>query len=128
MTKIVINPILNRFTLTLSGSFDLEDALHTIREIEHEVTGMKPGFDVITDLRFLKRLNMQAAMKIKKGTKILEKRGAKRVVRIVGGSQLAVKVFGKFSSLFGSKTEVYYVPTLEDAEKILEKSQYAEMV
>ena len=121
MVRIITNTVNNRFTLTLSGSFDINDAIETIREIKREVIKMSPGFDVITDIRFLKNVKLPAALKIKNGTKILEDYGAKRVVRIVGGSQLAVKVFAKFSSLFGSKCEVYYVPTLEEAEKILSK-------
>jgi hypothetical protein len=120
MTRIEVNRLKNRFNLTLSGSFDIKDAIDTISEIKRKVIELKPGFDVVNDIRFLKVVNMAAALKIRAGTKILEEHGAKRIIRVVGGSQIAVKVFAKFSSLFGSKVEVHYVPTIEEANKILE--------
>ncbi len=122
MTRISSNRFKNRLTITLSGTFDVTDALSALIELKHEVTKMQTAFDVITDLRFLKGANIQAALKIKQGTKLLENHGAKRIVRVVGGSQLAVKVFAKFATLFGSTTKVYYVPTIEEAEKILQNS------
>jgi hypothetical protein len=119
MIKVSANNLENRLYMTLSGSIDLNDALETIRQIRLEVAKLEPGFDVINDIRFLKIANLQAALKIKQGSKIIENAGAKRVIRVVGSSTFAVKVFAKFSSLIGSKTKVHYVPTMEEAMEIV---------
>ncbi len=124
MTRISIDPIKNRLTLTLSGKFDISEAIETINLISREVNKMKPNFDVVTDLRFFKTVSLSAAKKIKEGTHLLQQYGMKRVVRVVGGSQLAVKVLARYSSLFDSNIEVYYVPTLEKADEILTTGVY----
>lgn len=119
MTQISINYATNCFNLTLSGPYGVKEALSTIEMIKDKVIDMRPGFTVINDSRSLGRVDISAAIKIHIGTKILEKHGAKRIIRVVGKSQSAAKVFGKFSSLFGSRVEVYYVETLKEANDII---------
>ena len=108
----------NRMYLKFSGSYSIEETIPVINMINHEVVKLKPGFGVINDLRELKYVNLKAALRIKKGTTILQQQGARHLIRVVGGSKMAVKVFAKFSNII-SKMKISYVPTIEKAEEIL---------
>lgn len=111
----------NLLNMRLAGSFILEDTSPIIDKIHTEVVKLKPGFDVINDVRDLNKLDTKTANEIKKGTKILEERGAKRLIRIVGSSKFVVQIFTKFSNFSKSKMKVYYVKTLDEALKIIQE-------
>lgn len=108
----------NRMYLKFTGSYSIEETIPVINMINHEVVKLQPGFGVINDLRELKYVNLKAALRIKKGTTILQHHGARHLVRVVGGSRMAVKIFAKFSNIV-SKMKISYVPTIEKAEEIL---------
>lgn len=110
---------LNRLNMRLSGSFSEEETIPIINRINAEVSKLKPGFDIINDIRDLKKVNIKAALRIKKGTKILEEKGGKRLIRVVGSSKLAIQIFAKFASFKKSSMKVHYVPSIEEAHKIL---------
>jgi ethanolamine utilization protein EutP (predicted NTPase) len=117
--KVLANTEKNRLYIALSGSFDIEDTVPVINRINHEVAKLRPGFGVINDIRFLNHVDIAAAKRIKKGTTILKEHGAKHLVRVVGGSTLSIKIFAKFANLTKRGLKISYVPTPEEAEKIL---------
>ena len=118
MHKVIVNKKLNRLTMTLSGKFDISDARTIVKILSHRVNDLEPGFEVINDIRFVKIASIPAALMIKKGTAVLEEHGARVIIRVVGGSSFSLKLFAKFSR-YTSKTKIYFVPTLEDAEEKL---------
>lgn len=108
----------NRLYLKLSGSYTIEDAIPIINRINHEVVKLKPGFGVISDIIELGSVDIKAAFSIKKGTGIIIDNGAKHLVRVVGNSKMALKLFAKFANLT-SRVKISYVPTMEKAEELL---------
>jgi anti-anti-sigma regulatory factor len=119
--NIVADKALNRLNIQLSGTFSIEDALPLINRINAEVVKLREGFDVINDVRELKFVDSKAAKEIKKGTAIMQSKGAKIIIRVVGSSKFALVTFAKFSNFNNSNMKIYYAPTLEDAYKILEE-------
>ncbi len=118
---ITADKILNRLNMKLSGTFSIEDTLPIINRINAEIVKLQEGFDVINDVRELKFVDTKTAKEIKKGTTILQDKGAKRLIRVIGSSKLALMTLAKFSNFSNSKMKIYYAPTLEDAYKILEE-------
>lgn len=118
---ITADKILNRLNMKLSGTFSIEDTLPIINRINAEIVKLQEGFDIINDVRELKFVDTKTAKEIKKGTTILQDKGAKRLIRVIGSSKLALMTLAKFSNFSNSKMKIYYAPTLEDAYKILEE-------
>ena len=61
-------------------------------------------------------------MRIKKGTKIVKEKGAKHIIRVVGSSKFALRIFAKFANLIDN-LKISYVPTIEKAEELLTKQK-----
>jgi len=120
MTRIDIDKKNNCFHIVLSGSFDVNDARSTLKEVQFKVEEIQPEFDVITDIRFLKFADMGATRLIKQGTDVLINHGAKRIIRVVGGSSFALKLFARFSKVQNKNVELYYVGTLEEAQEMVQ--------
>lgn len=118
----------NRLYVVLSGNFDTEDAKMILVELERRLQDLEPGFDVINDIRHVKFANVSTALQIKKGTGLVEKYGARHIVRVVGKSKYALLLFAKFSN-FTKKSKIYHVPTMQDAEaKLASLAPAAELV
>jgi hypothetical protein len=110
----------NRMYIRLTGSYTVDDTIPVINRINCEVVKLKPGFGVINDIRELKKVDIKAALKIKKGTEIIQEKGEKHIIRVVGNSKFALRIFAKFANLV-KNVQVNYVPTLEKAEELLEE-------
>ena len=112
----------NRLYIKLTGSYTAEDTIPIINRINHEVVKLKPGFGVINDIRELQKVDIKAALRIKKGTKIVKEKGAKHIIRVVGSSKFALRIFAKFANLIDN-LKISYVPTIEKAEELLTKQK-----
>lgn len=104
--------------MMISGDVQLAESKRVVAELRNRAKELQPGFDVINDLRYLKISSLSAALQIKNGVKVLAEHGSNRTIRVVGGSKFAIFIFAKYSELT-AKGKVFYVPTVEDAEKIL---------
>lgn len=122
MYKIKVNPHENRLYLFFSGYIDVDESKRVIRDLENRAKELKPGFDIINDLRYLKKTSLPAALNVKHGVKLLRKYGSNRAVRVVGGSKFAIFLFAKYSE-FTTKGKVFYVPTMDKALEILNEKE-----
>ena len=108
----------NRLTLTLKGVFNKREGEQCVTDIVSAVNQLKRGFDVITDISEFEGSDKKSDEFLQGVLKFLVIRGVKRVIRVVGGSREALVKFARVTIQL-DKYPVQYVPTMGDAEKIL---------
>lgn len=120
MYKVKTDPEKNRLLLTLTGLVTLEEALAIKEVIAKEVPKLTPDFDVINDISNFRLGQEQAGRIMMEIIKFCIAHKVGRVIRVVGASQSALIQFANFTGKIDSYN-VRYVPTLRDAETMLEK-------
>lgn len=119
MFQIEINPEKNRLTLTLSGAIDMVQAKRLFFDLVRQIPLLRPQFDVISDMSGYESADMNGAAILRQVIDTLKQKSVRRIIRVVGSSKAALVDFG-------SNTEpqadypVQYVPTLEEAERLLD--------
>ncbi|MFA7228118.1 MAG: hypothetical protein WC061_03700 [Melioribacteraceae bacterium] len=118
MFKIKKDIVRNRLYVTLTGILSLDAAREAKKLIETEVAGLKPNFDLINDISKFIHGDDEAGIILKEIMIILIQNKVNRVIRIVGTSRMGLLQFAN-NSLAVESYKLSYVPTLEEAEKIL---------
>lgn len=120
MYKVKTDPEKNRLLLTLTGLVTLEEALAIKEVIAKEVPKLTAGFEVINDISNFRLAQEQAGRILKEIINYCIVKKVGQVIRVVGASQSALIQFANFTGNIESYN-VRYVPTLRDAEAVLEK-------
>ena len=115
MFRVTVSHAGKRLNIQLAGFFNINSANSTLREIERSLPILKDSFDVVVDIRHINTVSDDVALTIKTGTSILANNGAKNIVRVVGSSEYAVTTFA-MNSWSSPKADIYFVPTLHDAD------------
>lgn len=120
MYKLRVDEPNNRIYITITGILNFEEAQKAKQDIESSIMGIQPGFDVVNDISKLIRADEKAGTILKEIIIILIQKGVRRVVRVVGTSQMGLIQFAN-NSIQTEQYNLNYVPTLEDAEALLSK-------
>jgi hypothetical protein len=120
MYKVKTDPEKNRLLLTLTGLVTMEEALAIKEVIAKEVPKLTAGFEVINDISNFRLAQEQAGRILKEIINYCIAKKVGQVIRVVGASQSALIQFANFTGNIESYN-VRYVPTLRDAEAVLEK-------
>jgi len=118
MYKIKRDEVRNRLYITLTGVLSLEEAKKARHAIEIEVEFLKPNFNLINDIsKFIH--GDEEAGKVLQGIMIfLIQKKVEKVIRVVGTSKAGLMQFAN-NSLPIDSYRLKYVPTLDEAEKLL---------
>ena len=108
----------NRLIISLSGVILYPEVLKIKDRIYKAVESLKPGFDTINDLSNFIKGDDDAATILGEVNKHLIEKKVRRIVRIVGPSRTGLMQFAKYSPPDVNQF-IKYVPTMEEAEKIL---------
>jgi hypothetical protein len=122
MQKIKADTEKNRLYIILAGTLSLKDAESTRNLILKEIETLKPNFDVVNDISKFIRGDDEAGRVLKEIMAILMSKNVNRVVRVIGTSKTGLMQFANFSPQTDSY-KLSYVPTLEEAEKILDQKE-----
>lgn len=118
MVKIKTDIPKNRLYVSMTGILTLEDAMQAQKIIHSQISSLKPGFDVINDLSKFIRGDDTAGKVLKEIIVMLVQNDVNRVVRVVGTSKTGLLQFAN-NTLQLKQYNISYVPTLEEAEDIL---------
>ena len=120
MYEIKLDKTANRLSIILSGSIGKLEGEKCAAEIVGAVNQLKRGFDVITDISHYKTADKKSEEFFKGTLKFMKIRGVRNVVRVVGGSKEALVKFAQVTKQV-ENYHVKYVPTMEEAEKLLDQ-------
>lgn len=120
MHHITTNIEKNRLIITLVGFVSEAEAVSIEKSLIQEIGKLSPNFDIITDISNFRLGLEEAGLVLREIIKYLKGHKVNRVVRVVGSSQSGVIQFANYTRSIESYN-VKYVPTLEEAEKLLEK-------
>ena len=109
----------NRLCITLSGILTLEEAKKIKGMIEVEINSLQPGFDLINDISKFILGHDETGNILKEIMLLLIEKKVNRVVRVIGTSKTGLIQFAN-NSLPIESYKLSYVPTLEEAENILD--------
>jgi len=118
MYKIKKDIVKNRLYIQITGVLSIEDAKKARLAIEIEAGYLKPNFDLINDIsKFIH--GDEEAGKVLKGIMVyLIQKKVNNVIRVVGTSKAGLTQFAN-NSLPTDSYKLKYVPTMEEAEKLL---------
>jgi hypothetical protein len=122
MQKIKADIEKNRLLITLIGTLSLEEAEKVKKLIFKEAESLQPDFDVINDISKFIRGADEAGQVLKEIMAILISKKVNRIVRVVGTSKTGLLQFANYS-IQADSYKISYVPTLEQAEKILDQKE-----
>jgi hypothetical protein len=122
MYHIKVDETKNRLYISINGTLPMEEAQKAKRKIEFSITQLKPGFDVINDISKLIRADDIAGSVLKEIMILLIQKGVRRVIRVVGTSKIGLIQFAN-NSLQIEQYKLSYVPSLEEAEKLLNEPE-----
>jgi hypothetical protein len=115
-----VDPVRNRLYVTLSGFFSLEEIKRCGDETIAATKKLRPGYDVVTDIRLFKAGPPEVAADIERVQAHFRKSGARQGVRIVAGNALSGMQFRRTGNEAGYQS--VNVSSLEEAEAVLQKS------
>ncbi|MCX6169794.1 MAG: hypothetical protein NTX65_10665 [Ignavibacteriales bacterium] len=118
MVKVKKDIEKNRLYVFISGMLSFDEAEKAKELITKEVELLKPGFDLINDISKFIHGADEAGSILKEIMILLIQKKVNRVVRIVGTSKTGLIQFAN-NSLATDAYKLYYVPTIEEAEKFL---------
>lgn len=118
MYTVQVDKNQNILKITLKDNFNKSDGERCISEIVSAVNRLRRGFDVITDISAFKGSEKKCEDFFLASCKLMKRRGANHIVRVVGASKEALVKFAMETKLIDNYP-VKYVPTLKDAEKLL---------
>jgi hypothetical protein len=122
MIKVTADTAQNRLNITMIGTLSVEEAQKSKLTIESTIATLKPGFDVINDISRFIRGDDAAGNVLKEIIILLIQYRVNRVVRVVGTSKSGLIQFAN-NTLQIDQYKISYVPTLEEAELLLSKSE-----
>ncbi|MFA7421348.1 MAG: hypothetical protein WCZ90_16815 [Melioribacteraceae bacterium] len=122
MIKVTADTTQNRLHITMIGTLSVEEAQKSKLTIETTIASLKPGFDVINDISRFIRGDDAAGNVLKEIIILLIQNRVNRVVRVVGTSKSGLIQFAN-NTLQIEQYKIHYVPTLEEAELLLSKSE-----
>lgn len=121
MIKLKTDLAKNRLYITIIGTLTVNDACEAKKDIEKAIGLLNPKFDVINDISKFIRGDDSAGKILKEIIIMMIQKGVNKVVRVVGTSKTGLIQFAN-NSLLLDQYQINYVPTLEDAETLLNKS------
>ncbi len=107
----------NRLVIRLWGVVTEEEALQIGDASLVALERLRPGFDILSDLREVIELPESGSGQIERVIEAARVRGFRRVVRVVGRSVTAAVRFQRSSRRVGH--EAYLAFSLEEAERLL---------
>ena len=118
--EIRIDTKKNRAVLRLSGFFTDDEIKELVKEVGDQglIDQLKPGFDVINDIRTFKPASPKGAKELFGIQSQIKEIGVGRIIRIVGSDVLGKKQFDRNSKQAGYKAAV--ASSIEEAEKMLD--------
>lgn len=120
MYEFNVETVKNRLITKLSGNIGKLEGEKILRELVNAVAGLQPGFDVITDISGYESANRKNEDLLVRTIEFLKLKGVRHVIRVVGGSKIALVKFAQVTKNVGNYP-VRYVPTMEDAFRLLEE-------
>jgi hypothetical protein len=110
----------NRLYISIKGFMSGEDAVIISDKAAAEQRKLKPGFDVINDIRDLKPATPKASQLYSRQLDVAKEIGVGRVVRVVGDQVITKMQLAKaLKNAVGVVAET--AASVEEAEKILDK-------
>jgi len=103
----------------MSGEIDKADGEKLQRKVLSMLGQLKRGFDVINDISEYKSTHINNENLFKSTIEILKMRGVNNIIRVVGNSKEALVQFANISKSIRNYN-VKYIPTIEEAEKLLD--------
>lgn len=120
MHRITADSKQNRLYIELTGVIDKDEAEKILMEIIVAASSLKPGFDVINDMRKMKLGHLSAVGTLHNVIEFLQNKSVGKIIRVVGASKMVFMQFVRATQGFRGYKPIY-AKTLEDAEKILKK-------
>lgn len=114
MHRVLSDNRLNRLHIILSARIKEEDAILVSATVLREASKLRPGFDVLTDLRHFRMTDSASGPLLEKVMRVLQNIGVRRVARVVGHSREGLVLFAQFSRGIEGYP-VRYFSVLEDA-------------
>jgi len=118
MNRVEVDDKRNRLTIVLSGTIGKADAESLIGEINSALERLRPGFDVVNDMREFQLGHIAAATVLEQTIALLQQHQVGRIVRIVGDSKTALAQFTRVTEQVSDYKPVL-VSSLEKAEEVL---------
>ena len=122
MVKIKVDESKQRIYITISGVLSLLEARKAKESIERAIQALSPGFAVINDISKLIRADEEGGVVLKEIILLLMKSGVRKIIRVVGTSKTGLIQFAN-NSIPLDNYELSYVPSLEEAERLLSESE-----
>lgn len=119
MVKLQIHPGKNRLYVTLTDEVLEEELVAAQDSLRQQLDRLRPGFDVVNDISGVSAIGPSAAQLFAEIASPVAKLGVRRVVRVVGRSTEAAR-------LFESATRKLQIPgaflafSREEAERMLD--------
>ena len=115
-----IDPSKNRLYIRLSGFFKDDEVDPLLQELQRRLTGVPPGFDVVTDLTGFKPGNTAAAEALRRGGELVKTKGRRRAVRVTGGLVSGLLQFKRILRPVFKDEDVRYARSVTEADRILD--------
>lgn len=112
----------NRLCITISGILSIAEAKQAKDLLIKEADELQPGFDLINDISQFIRGQEEAGEVLKEIIFAMIDRKVNRIIRVIGSSKIGLMQFANFSMPI-PEYKLSYVPTMQDAEKILDKKE-----
>lgn len=119
MIKVKADEIKNRLYITIIGTLSMDEAIEAKKNILKSIDLLSPGFNVINDISKFIHSNEQTGIILKEIIILLIQKKVNKVIRVIGTSKTGLIQFAK-NTLQLEQYQISYVPTLEEAESILE--------
>jgi hypothetical protein len=109
----------NRLYLILKGFLKDGQAKEAADQVIAGIDKLKPGFDIITDIREFKPMSPKGSDEIARGQQYAKDKGVRRIVRVVGREVIGGMQFDRVAQ----NTEVggEYTESIENAEALLDE-------
>jgi len=112
----------NRLTITFAGFVSGKEAVIIKMKMLSEISNLSPGFSIINDISHFGFGGEDAGRILKDTIKHLIEHKVDRIIRVVGASESALCQFANYTEK-NELYRVYYVPTLEEAESLLDEEK-----
>jgi hypothetical protein len=108
----------NRMLIRLAGTVSADDCRTMLGMLETELQRLKPGVDVLNDVRELAGIPDFPPETVRAAADLLIEKGVRRLVRVVGKQAGVVVSMEKTSRVFGFSAALAY--SMDEAEKVLD--------
>ncbi|MDY7228604.1 hypothetical protein [Hyalangium rubrum] len=108
----------NRIFIRIEGQIDDTEAKGVADSIIREMDRMRPGFDMVSDLRTAEPLGTEGVVQLKRVIETAREKKSGRTVRIVGKAAQTALQFARTSKEI--RHEAYLAFSREEAERLLD--------